>query len=92
MGLSHVNGILLYRGNIEGTTRIPMPGWKGVRFIRNGQRHLEETQKEAWTTRDWNIAAVLEGTSGFVVSRERFLELRVQKRRWQGSSLSPDVV
>jgi hypothetical protein len=61
MGLFHVSGILLYRGDIEGTTRILIPGWKVVRFFRNGQRHLEETQKEAWTTQDWNFAAVLEG-------------------------------
>jgi hypothetical protein len=50
MRLFHVSGILLYRGDIEGTTRILIPGWKVVRFFRNGQRHLEETQKEAWTT------------------------------------------
>jgi hypothetical protein len=63
--------------------------WKVVQFFRNGQKRLAETQQEAWTRQGWNIAAVLEGNSSFVVSRERFFELRVHEPKTAGQQPLP---
>ncbi len=86
MQFFRIYGVMLYQGDLaQKVTQIPMPGWKCVHFFRNGEQHLEQTGLEAWKIPGWNIAAVLQGESGYVVSREEFFGQREEAADKQAS-------